>query len=274
MRITGCVSTDAGAGKTACTDAAVLKIAASGRYGRIAFAVLCDGADGVNDAGRASTVVAERLAAWFHEELPHILEKTEHDMRMKTQGRARARVLTEVLRAEDRRRSFMREMFDTAQIRIRKRLREIAGELNVRIAGYGRLHGRRAGCSATCLLLMGGEYMLMHIGPSRAHLADANELRRLVHRDFTDGADTRPFGTDEIVEPVFMRGAYERDTGFLLCSEAFMRKQDPDRLRKKISKCIRFSERRQEGVLRALTRSVRRRGEEDDAFAVFLACAR
>ena len=274
MDIRGCVATDAGLKTEACADAVVLKIATSGRYGRIGFAVLCDGLDGVTDAGKASTVVAERFAAWFHGELPAILQQAEQDMRRQERGSESARVLTEVLRAEDRRRSYSREMFSLAQIRIRKRLREIASELEVRIAGYKRLHGRHAGCAATCLLLMGGEYMVMHIGPSRAYLAKSDDLFLLEREPDAEENRTSPFGTGEAARPMFLQGPVPRDTGILLCSDAFVQRQDPGRFKKKINRCIRISEKRQEHVLRGLTRYVRRRGEERDAFAVFVSCAR
>ena len=273
MHIRGCVSTDTGKSADTCKDAAVLKIASSGRYGRIAFAVLCDGLDEADDAGKASTTVAERFAAWFHDELPAILQQAEADMRETMRGRASARVLTEVLTVEDRRRSYSREMFALAQIRIRKRLCEITEELSVRIAGYRRLHGVSGGCVSTCVLLMGGEYMLMHIGPSRAYLAHSEELFLLETLETEAGAETTPFGSRTHARPLFLQGTLKRDAGILLCSDAFVRRQDPRRFPKKINRCIRLPERRQEGVLRSLTRYVRRRGEDDNAFAVFLSHA-
>ena len=272
MDIRGCVTTDAGGRAEGCSDAVVLKIASSGRYGRIGFAVLCDGLDGVTDAGKASTIVAERFAAWFHGELPAILQRAEQDMREKERGRESARMLTEVLCAEDKRRSYSRELFTLAQIRIRKRLKEIASELEVRIAGYRRLHGRVSGCAATCVLLMGGEYMVMHIGPSRAYLAAADDLYLLEKEPDMPELRTSPFGTKERANPLFLHGAVRKDTGLLLCSDAFLRKQDPERFRKKINRCIRVSEKRQEATMRGLTKYVRKRGEKRDAFAVLLTC--
>ena len=270
MDIRGCVSTDAGAHKELCSDAAVLKIATSGRYGRIGFAVLCDGLDGMTDAWKASAIVAERFAAWFHGELPAILQKAEADMRERERGKESARMLTEVLQAEDRRRSYSKELFALAGIRIRKRLREIAAELEARIAGYKRLHGRVAGCAATCLLVMGGSYLVMHIGPSRAYLAEGQDLSLLEQEADVPEQKTSPFGTKERARPLFLQGAMSRDTGILLCSDAFVRRQNPEHFCKKINRCIRHSEKRQETVLRGLTRYVRRRGERQDAFAVLL----
>ena len=272
MDIRGCVATDAGGQTKNCSDAVVLKIATSGRYGRIGFAVLCDGLDGMTDAGKASTIVAERFAAWFHDELPAILQQAEADMREKERGRESARMLTEVLSAGDRRRSYSRELFALAQIRIRKRLKEIASELEVRIAGYKRLHGRVSGCAATCLLLMGGSYMVMHIGSSRAYLAVSDELFKLEFEPEEPEQRSSPFGTKERANPLFLHGPMKRDAGFLLCSDAFLARQDPDKFRKKISRCIGVSEKRQAHTLRGLTKYVRSRGEKRDAFAVLLTC--
>lgn len=270
MDIRGCVTTDAGGSTMSCSDAVVLKIASSGRYGRLGFAVLCDGLDGIADAGKASAVVAERFAAWFHGELPAILQRAEHDMRSRERGRNSARMLTEVLSAQDKRRSFSRELFALAQIRIRKRLTEIASELEVRIAGYKRLHGRRSGCFATCLLLMGGEYMIMHIGPSRAYLATEEDLFLLEQEADLPEQKTGPFGMKERVNPLFLQGALRRNTGILLCSDAFLCRQDPEWFRKKLGRCIRMPEKRQETMLRDMARYVRKRGEDRDAFAVLL----
>ena len=269
MRIRGCVSTDAGDGRDVCTDAAVLKVASSGRYGRIAFAVLCDGAPDAEGAGKASAMAAERMAEWFQEELPQILQEAETQEAEYGESFYRARMLTEVLHAEDTRSAFMRRMFQRAQEQIRLRLQEICDELNTRINGYARLHHIRMGTSMTCLLLMGNEYLLMRVGAQRAVLmCDDSALADLPGVREEHGG----FGEAEAVTPVFVRGMVSGHARMLLYSDGFIRRQDPERLEKLFRKCLRFSERRMEDSLKKMTRFARRRGERGDAFAVFLSC--
>lgn len=266
MRIRGCVSTDAGKKHGTCTDAAVLKIAASTRYGRVAFALLSDGLEDATGSGNVSAMAAERYAQWFQEELPDILQDAEEELRIKKSREGR--MLTEVLYSDMRRSDFSREMLDTSQEEICHRLAQITEELHIRIAGYGRLHGIRAGCAVTCLLLMGGEYLLMRVGASRAYLTGEDGLKPLSAQGAEQEAAT--FGGQRIGTPVFVRGTYERRTGFLLCSDGFTRRQDPGHLRKMCRQITGASERRMLRILRKMTRHVRRKGEEADAFAVYL----
>ena len=261
MHIRGCVSTDAGTTRALCKDAAVLKVAASMRYGRIAFAVLCNGINDASHAGRTSALVAERFAAWFQEELPAILADAEEILGEENKGR----VLTEVLQSDHGRHSFTKRMFDAAEPAIRQRLAAIAGEVQVRLAGYKRLYRTDAATRTSCLLLMGGEYLLMRIGSANALYAKGGEWRMLTGEESNAGPeDAAP------AVPVFVRGYTERRTGFLLCSDGFWRLQDKERLRKMLKKTIGASERRMQHALKVMTRFVRRRGERDDAFAVML----
>ncbi|MBR0091468.1 MAG: SpoIIE family protein phosphatase [Lachnospiraceae bacterium] len=270
MRIRACVSTDTGSGRGACTDAAVLKVANSSRYGRIAFAVLCDGDEESYGAGKASAIVAERMAEWFQDELPEILQDAELELMHADALMRGARMLTEVLKTDDMRAGFSSRTFDRAQERIRMRLQEIADELNTRITGFGRLHHMHPKTAMTCLLLMGREYLIMRIGPTRAYLTtgEGRSVRMPAEED-----PARIFG-QEGVRPVFVQGRVEKEAGVLLYSDGFIRKQDPDRLRKLFHKYTRYSERRLDDALRKLTRFVRKQGERDDAFAVFLSCVR
>ena len=269
MRIRACVSTDTGSGKGACTDAAVLKVASSSRYGRIAFAVLCDGDEESYGAGKASAIVAERMAEWFQDELPEILQDAELELMCADELTGGARMLTEVLKTDDIRAGFSSRMFDLAQERIRMRLLELADELNTRITGYGRLHRMMPRTAMTCLLLMGCDYLIMRIGPTRSFMTTGDGRVRMPAEE--DAASV--FG-QEGVRPVFVQGRVEKEAGVLLYSDGFIRRQDPDRLRKLFHKYARYSERRINDTLRKLTRFVRKQGEREDAFAVFLSCVR
>ncbi|MBR0091154.1 MAG: hypothetical protein IJP92_05605 [Lachnospiraceae bacterium] len=271
MKIRAGVSTDTGDGRGGCTDAAVLKVASSTRYGRIAFAVLCDGDGRGPGAGKASAIVAERMSDWFQDELPDILQDAELTLMHEDEQTGGARLLTEVLATDDIRAAFSSRMFDLAQEKIRVRLLELADELQTRITGYGRLHRINLRTAMTCLLMMGSDYLIMRIGPTRSYMTCDEEG----HVRMPAGEDEDLiFGGEEGVRPVFVQGRVESRAGVLLYSDGFIRKQDPDLLKKLFRKYARYSERRIDDTLRRLTRFVRKRGEREDAFAVFLSCVR
>ena len=80
MHIRGCVSTDAGTTRALCKDAAVLKVAASMRYGRIAFAVLCDGINEKMLDEIGDTVIE------YDGDQPELIEDYAEDLRNLLQG--------------------------------------------------------------------------------------------------------------------------------------------------------------------------------------------
>lgn len=292
MQIKGCVYTDMGSRKRVNQDAVMLKVATSARYGRIAFAVLCDGMGGLDSGEIASGLVVKRFERWFHDELPGILKESEKREWERVEASKRVRVLTEVLASPTRRRAFAGTVISDAREVIRARWEEIVEEMNIRLTGYGRLHGIKLGTTLVCALLMGHEYLIMHVGDSRAYLADPVRLFQLTS-DHTyaqylmdeglkseeeaarveDGALLMQcVGASCEVIPDFTSGTVDGETALLICSDGFWRRQDMHRLQKKMSLGMRASERRMESVLRALVRRVRKQGEDDDASVILLTC--
>ena len=291
MDIRGCVYTDAGGRSDVNQDAVLLKVASSRRYGRVAFAMLCDGMGGLDKGEIASAMVIRRFERWFHEELPGIMEDSEWSAR-RHEGKSKMRVLTEMLSTAAHRRAFAGDVFAEASDRIRTRWVDIINEMNTRMQGYGRLYGLKLGTTLVAGIVFGNEYLIMHVGDSRAYLADTMRLLQLT-TDHTYGqylADegliaedeatcvedahllTQCIGASEVVEPDFTEGTFDGDAVLILCSDGFWRRQDMVRLQKKCIVKKRASERSMENLCRRFVRSVRKLGEEDDASVIMLSC--
>ena len=273
MKLRGCITMDIYKDNVFGDGAAVLKIANATRYGRVAFAVLCDGPEDEEVEGEAATIAAEYFAKWFLNELPQILEEAESNMVSANMHGMKARVITEVLCCEDRTLSYSTRVFHAAKEVIKERLKQLAMEVNIRIAGRGRLTGRNMKAVAQMLLVMGGEYILMRVGSPVAYKSDRETLHEI--SGSYHGADLRQsdyFGKMEMIKPVFVEGQMEKGTGFLLCSSHFARLQDRKYLQKRLRRVSTYSERKMDRVLRSMTRTVRKKGETKDVYAICVTC--
>lgn len=272
MKLRGCVTMDVYGRSEYGEGAALLKIASSTRYGRVAFAVLCDGPEEEESQGEAATIAAEYLEKWFLKEFPQILKEAELSLINCSENGMKARVITEVLRYEDRALSYSTRVFHAAKEQVKEGLKQLVTEINIRIAGRGRLTGRNMKAVVATLLVMGGEYLLMRVGSPVAFLSDCDQLRKLSGVHQQEGAETVCLGKTQIVEPVFIQGEMETGSGLLLCSSRFVRLQDYKYLQKRLRHVGNCSERKMDRILRAMTKSIRKKGEKKDVYAICLAC--
>lgn len=189
----------------------MLKVANSDRYGRIALAMLCNGAGGADAESNAlaASLYAERFAAWFYDELPAVLSRTELELTPAHSGRGR--LLTEVLRISDYKHHFSEVLFANVSDRIRARWQELAEELQIRTDGFNRLHGRKMRTTMVALILFGNEYLCMRIGTECALVISAGALTEVLPHP-----GTLP-ETEDAASPEFEKGRLKKGMRFLLC---------------------------------------------------------
>jgi len=131
VRFTVTADTDVGIAKETNQDSIVVK---HGKYygGEVLMAVICDGMGGLDKGELASATVVRAFLRWFGEELAYELENPD----MQVIGGKWSLLLK---------------------------------ELNVRIQKYGQARGISLGTTFTGMLFAGGQYVIVHVGDTRAY---------------------------------------------------------------------------------------------------------
>lgn len=195
--------TDAGIKKEVNQDSVLVEVADTD-YGKVCFAVICDGMGGLSKGELASATLVRDFQNWFHQEFPDILYQGIAPERLKD---CWSRLITEG---------------------------------NVKITNYGIENKAKLGTTVVALLIVGEIYYITHVGDSRAYkITDAitqlTKDQTFVQREIDAGrmtpeqAKTDPqrnvllqcVGASSVVESEFQFGPTERDTCFLLCSDGF-----------------------------------------------------
>ncbi len=201
LRYKAIAETDVGMSKKTNQDSVLIKHAKCG-IGEVLLAVICDGMGGLAKGELASATVVREFARWFEEELPFELENLN----------------LEIIGAKW---SFMLK------------------DLNVKILQYSQTIGASLGTTFTGLLLAGDEYLIGHVGDTRAYHIDTairqlTEDQTFVAREIRRGTMTleqartdkrrnmllQCVGASEKVEPDILQGGCERGV-YMLCSDGF-----------------------------------------------------
>ena len=143
--------TDVGIIKETNQDSLCIKSAKTD-IGNILLAVVCDGMGGLKKGELASATVIRRFSYWFDNELPLII----HDVTM------------------DRIRNSFSAMID---------------ELNNRIIEYGENNGISLGTTLTAIFFTEEEYIVAHVGDSRAYIIDEDTIRMITEDQTVVGSD-------------------------------------------------------------------------------------
>ncbi len=220
MNVKACVFTDRGKVRRVNQDAAMIKVAATRRHGRISFAVVCDGMGGLSKGEVASCKAVRALENWFCEELPLMQNMNEE------------------------------KLWDTAETSLRRLVAKISGE----IRRYGKHRGINLGTTLTALLQIGHRYLAFNVGDSRLYVIDRASARAItrdqsVIQDKLDRGLLRPedissdpernvllqsVGTAGGVEPQVTRGEFNGDVTVVACSDGFWRTLDTSELHDKL----------------------------------------
>ena len=199
------VKSDVGIKKETNQDSCCIKEAVTGK-GKIIFAVLCDGMGGLAKGEVASATLINVFSNWFENEL--------------------SLILNEVNVVEE----------------IRLRWDRIIKEQNQKIATYGKALNIQLGSTITVMIILeSGEYLIGHVGDSRAYKITDNSIESLTEdqtvvarevklgRLTTEQAESDPrrnvllqcVGASKIVEPVYYYGFVKKDDCYMLCSDGF-----------------------------------------------------
>ena len=201
MRFTVTADTVVGIAKETNQDSIVVR---RGKYygGEVLMAVICDGMGGLDKGELASATVIRAFLQWFDEELAYELENPD----MQVMGEKWSLMLK---------------------------------ELNVRILEYGQARGISLGTTFTGMLFVGWQYVIVHVGDTRAYQI-GKDLRQIttdqtfVAQEIERGGMTAEqaktdkrrnmllqcVGASDILKPDVLVGDTEKGV-YMLCSDGF-----------------------------------------------------
>lgn len=201
MHFTVTADTDVGISKETNQDSIVVR---HGKYfgGEVLMAVICDGMGGLDKGELASATVIRAFLQWFGEELAYELENPD----MQVIGGKWSLMLK---------------------------------ELNVRILEYGQARGISLGTTFTGMLFVGGQYVIVHVGDTRAYqigkaLRQITTDQTFVAQEIERGDMTAEqaktdkrrnmllqcVGASDILKPDVLVGNTENGI-YMLCSDGF-----------------------------------------------------
>jgi serine/threonine protein phosphatase PrpC len=250
MEIKACIFTDAGKVRKINQDSAMIKVANTGRHGRISFAAVCDGMGGLSKGEVASCKMIRALEGWFVDELP----------------------LMQNLPIE--------QLWETAETSLLRLVARTGAE----IRRYGRHRGINLGTTMTALLQIGREYLTINVGDSRIYLVDRKRARAITRdqsviqdkldkgiinrdeamRDPQKNVLLQSVGAGVSASPEVLRGVFESDTTVLAVSDGFWRTLGDEELHDKLCPQMCVTPEDMLGQCRKLYELAIRRNEEDN----------
>jgi protein phosphatase len=212
--------TDRGIKKATNQDALTLKVASSDRYGRVVFALLCDGCGGLSEGEIASAAFVRYMEEWFYNELPVHL----------SQGAGTTRL--DAPAPDDR----------SPLDYIEEDWKGIITLMNDRLRNYGLARQISLGTTVAGLMVVGNHYLVMNVGDSRvyrctrkaecithdhSYVQDQMDKGMMTRRQARESSMKnvllRCVGVLEKVDADFFRGTVGPGDSFLLCCDGFWR---------------------------------------------------
>lgn len=190
MKVKACICTDVGKKRKENQDSSLIKVARSGKLGRISFVVVCDGMGGLSKGEVASCKAVRTMESWFHEEL----------------------VLMQDL-SEDK-------LLDAVESSWNRLLYKINGD----IKRYGKHRGITLGTTMTALLQVGRKYILMNVGDSRIYMLSRKGITQLTEDQSVGNALIQCIGTSKTPVPQIVKGDISSDSTVVACTDGFWRK--------------------------------------------------
>lgn len=271
MQIYSSVVSDVGTKKNVNQDAIMLKIAEGPMGETVVLAVLCDGLGGLSCGEEASAAFIAAMEQWFSTSLSSILS-----------GEGKTEQLNPYQMHIDYRKD------------IRLSWERLVHDANERIGMYGKTCGFELGTTAVCFLLIGDDFLLMHVGDSRLYkMTDLpDSIRQLTHdhsliqRQLDSGEITgdeashssyrsvllQCIGASPEVRPDFFFGNVTRNSNYILCTDGFWRTLSMDELEETFSPQVCNSEEEAERRLDRTIEIIKKRGEEDNISAILIGC--
>lgn len=203
MEFLAAAHSDVGIKKYTNQDSLMVKIADTD-YGKICFAVVCDGMGGLSKGELASASLIRIFSKWFEQEFPEMLYRG-----------IRAEVL-------------------------KKNWEQLVYEANFRIGSYSTQNQVKMGTTIVALLIVGNLYYVLNVGDSRAYeltsqVSQITKDQTVIQREMDLGRMTleeakrdprrnmllQCVGASNVIDPDFYMGEVKSGSCFLLCSDGF-----------------------------------------------------
>lgn len=210
-------STDIGIKKETNQDSLSVKVINTA-FGRMAFAILCDGMGGLAKGEVASASVIEAFDGWISDRLPKLLSD------------------------------------GTLELRLRDEWFGLVSRLNIKIMDYGRHQGIALGTTVVAMLVTEDRYYIINVGDSRAYEICDNAVQLTTDQTFVANEvaagrmteeqariDSRRnvllqcCGASETVYPDMFLGQTKKDAVYMLCSDGFRHNISPEEIVEKFS---------------------------------------
>lgn len=244
--------TDIGIRKKTNQDSLLVKVADTD-YGKVSFAVICDGMGGLRKGELASATLIRSFSEWFDNDFPELLY--------------------EGFDAEDIRRSWERQIFICV-----KELERYSVQENVKM-----------GTTLVSLLIVKGTYYIMNIGDSRVYeitnnLWQITKDQTFIQREIDMGRMTleeakkdsrrnvllQCVGASDFIEPEYITGQVDDNAAYLLCSDGFRHVITSQEIQEKLNPHKLNNEEEMHNQLVFLTELNKFRREDDNISAVLI----
>lgn len=196
-------TTDAGNVKKTNQDSLCIKVAETKKYGQVMLAMVCDGMGGLSKGELASSTVVKAFSDWFEQGLPLILKDFSWDL-------------------------------------IQRHWENIIRKVNRELMDYGKGENINLGTTLTAMLFVDREYMIAHVGDTRAYeikeqIKQLTEDQTFIQREIKLGNMTveeakidprrnvllQCVGASRNVSPTILRGKIESNAVYMICSDGF-----------------------------------------------------
>lgn len=251
MHFVAAADTDVGTVKETNQDSVCVKIAET-PHGQIAMAVVGDGMGGLQKGELASAAAINAFAKWFDTELLEHMDGFDWDF-------------------------------------IAGKWTHMLKRLNKAICEYGKDYDILLGTTLTAMLLFGDEYLIAHVGDSRAYEAGTELIQltddhSVVGREVRQGLLTEEeaeldsrrnillqcVGASKTVTPQIVKGKLKDGANYLLCSDGFRHAVSKNELFSLTApKRVNTAEAMQTS-LRKIINTVKDRGEQDNISALLV----
>lgn len=197
--------TDIGISKQTNQDSYCIKKAESKKFGKILFAIVCDGMGGLSKGELASATVVKEFSNWFDNYFPALLENNSVNFN-----------------------------------NIKNEWVRLIKKLNSKIGNYGVEHSFSLGTTLVSALCIGDRIFVANVGDSRLYKINKNVSRltndqSLVAREIASGnlspeqeeSDSRRnvllqcIGASQILNPEIEEYTIEKNCIYILCSDGF-----------------------------------------------------
>jgi Serine/threonine protein phosphatase len=250
LRYIATADTDIGISKHTNQDSVLLKHAKCSK-GEVLMAIVCDGMGGLEKGEVASKTVIEAFSDWFHTELPFELENPDIQV-------------------------------------IGGKWELMLKDLNIKILEFGQKTDISLGTTFTGILFVRDEYVIVHVGDSRAYFLDSS-LKQLttdqtfVAREVSRGTMTleqaekdkrrnmllQCVGASEKVNPEIVTGRIQKGA-YMLCSDGFRHKIDNEEIYESLNPINLINKESMHSNVRYLIEQVKNRQEKDNISVVLI----